>query len=514
MVKIISVLCSSLFTCAIIAQEVNVKWTEETEIPTKNEVHDLFKGSDNSVYIVREKNYEGLESRYFKHYLSKYESDAFSFKFDVELELPKFKDIRVDYHSVTLVGKKIYVIGTCYDKDNNMNYCLASEVNQSTGSISSYIKIDESPSTIKGDPAYYYIRQSSDESKILVMTDPSFKKYANETYNVSVADENLKNIYKASFTLPYTDKSFRLSNYTLDKNGNLHMLASVQKESNEANTPNYYYTILQYDFKSKTVKEIKIDLSGKYISDITFRNNDKNNSLVIAGFYSNQYSNGITGVFYQEINKDSRKIIESSTKEFSQETLNNFLRKGEIRRGDEPDRISINYVSFDNDGSMIIAGEQTAHTQRCVTDSKTFRTKCTTTYRYKSILVSKVNSLGEFEWTTVVPKMQMQGVRWMFSSYYLTVSNGNVCILYNENPVNLEMSNPHDFKNFVIGPKGILALATIDSKGKLNRKPIQTDGNKAKTVFMPTFTMSQSNNDAILYSGWGKKMRFGKMIIK
>src|ERR1700752_4202163 len=154
--KLVSFIAFLLFAVISNAQELNVKWTEETEIPTKNEVQDMFKFYDNSVYIVREKNYEGLDSKYFKHYLSKYEGADLIFKFDAELELPKFNDKRVDYRSVTPVGKKIYLIGTCYDNENNMNYCLACEVNQITGTLSEYIKIDESTSATKGDAAHYY----------------------------------------------------------------------------------------------------------------------------------------------------------------------------------------------------------------------------------------------------------------------------------------------------------------------------------------------------------------------
>lgn len=508
--KIRFIAAFSLIALATTGQTLSVKWGAETEIPNKNDVYKVFNGSDNSIYIVREKDYVNIPSKYF---IEKYNPD-YSLKFETEIKLPEYNGKEVRYQDVMVIGTRLYAFSTYYEESANRNHCFASEINQNTGEAGTLNKIDEIVSQKKGDPGYFTFRASVDGSKLLIYHHDPFDKYASEKFHFRILDENLKLVNSASFPLTYTDKKFKLSNYSVDKEGNLFLLASIEKENQdkESGKPWYRFVALSYLFKTKELKEYPVEIGDKYVTDITMRQNDRNNSLVVTGFYSEKSSNGLKGGFLMEIDKESKKVIRTGSKDFTPELLSNFMSEGRSKRGKEPQDLSIDYVLFTEDGGIILAAEQSYITTRCTSNSSG-QTTCVDTYHNKSILVSKISKTGEFEWSAAIPKLQVSQ-RSLYGGYYLTRLKDKVYIIYNDCPENLTNKGDKDLENFEIGKKGIVALATIDAKGNVSRQVTMTEEEKSKTVLAPKATVHISDGEAQLFACWGKKMRFGKMSVK
>lgn len=494
------------------AQNLDVKWGTETEIPNKNDVHKVFSGYNNSIYIIRKNDFQRFIPEYF---IEKYDNASYGLQFEAEIKLPKYGKHDVRYEDIMFIGKKLYVFSTYYSNDENKNFCFASEINQSTGEAGALIKIDEILADKKGNTGYFTLRKSLDDSKLLIFHHDPFEKYANEKFNFQILDENMKSVEGASITLPYLDKKFEISNYTLNKEGTIFLLASIQKENQdvEPGKPWNRFVVLAYTPKSKDLKEYNVEIGEKYVTDITFRFNEPNNSLVVVGFYSDKGTGNIKGEFLVEIDTEWNKVIRTGTNEFSDVVLSNFLSENKVKKGKEPQNIIINEVLFTEDGGIIIGAEQSYITTRCSSDSKTGRTTCVDTYHDKSVLVSKVSKSGKFEWSSVVPKLQVSG-RSLYGSYYLTRVKDQICVIYNDNPENINNQGDKELENFKIGKNGIVVLATVDSKGIVNRQVIMTEEEKSKTVLAPKTIIQLNNNEAILFACWGKKMRFGKMSIK
>lgn len=503
----------ALFALTLIsnAQILNVKWGAETEIPNKNDVYEVFPGADNSIYIIRIKDYVNISSKY---YLEKYNTPNYNLVFDAEIEFPKYNKKEVKYKDLMVVGKKLYAFSTYYSEGENKNYCFVSEVNQTTGALGALLKINEIVSVKKGEPVSFTLRKSIDDSRLLVFHHDPFEE-SNGKFNFQVLDENINVFYTATVTLPYPGKKIEISNYTLDKDGNIFLLVSIERENQdkESEKPWYRFSVLSYMYKSKELKEYNVDPGDKYVTNITFRHNDVNKSLVVVGFYSEKGSGGLKGEFLVEIDKESKKVIRTGSKEFSADFLAKFMSEKQAKQGKEPQSISINDVLFTKDGGIIIAGEQSYITTRCSTDSKTNRTTCVDTYHNKSILVSKVNKAGTFEWSSVVPKLQVSG-RSLYGSYYLTNVKDKVFVIYNDNPDNITNQGNEELANFKIGKNGVVVLATIDSKGNVNRQVTMVENEKSKTVLAPKTSIRIADNEALLFASWGKELRFGKMLIE
>src|ERR1700741_2031318 len=480
------------------AQTLDVKWGAETDIPNKNDVYRVFPGADNSIYIIRIRNYVNIASRY---YIEKYEGPDHGFKFEAEIELPEYNKKDVEFKEVMAVGKKLYVFSTYYSNDEDKNYCFASEINQANGAIGALVKIDEIVSNKKGNIGYFRMRKSIDESKVLVFHHDPFEKYANEKFNYQVLDENMKVVHSSSFVFPYLDQKFNISNYTVDKDGNIFLLASIERENQdkEWGKPWYRFVVLSYMYKTKELKEYKVEVGDKYVTDITFRHNDKNNSLVVVGFYSEKSSGGLKGSFLMEIDKESKRLVRTGSKDFSAELLANFMREGQAKRGKEPKAVSIDHVLFTDDGGIIIVAEQSYVITRCSTSSGT--TTCVETHHDKSIIISKVNKTGEFEWSSVIPKLQVS-VRSLYGSYYLTRVKDKVFIIYNDDPDNITAQGNKELSNFEIGKKGVVVLATVDAKGNVSRKVTMEEEEKSKTVLAPKVSIPLTDGEAMVFACW------------
>src|SRR5439155_18702502 len=73
----------------------------------------------------------------------------------------------------------------------------------------------------------YDITLSEDSSKILLVGNPPFEKYANEKFNYKVFDKDMKLVSETDVRLPYKDKAFSVYDYKLTPDGTIYQLAKV-----------------------------------------------------------------------------------------------------------------------------------------------------------------------------------------------------------------------------------------------------------------------------------------------
>jgi hypothetical protein len=488
------------------SQTIDVKWGNETKVPVAEKLTSVFEGPENSIYISRVNEREGAGGGIVKstHYIEKYDN-ACNLKFAKEIELPKFNKEQVKHKATVFVGKKLYALAKCMNEDEKTNYLLATEINQTTGESAPLKSIVDLKHN--GDYNDFEFRSSINNEKLLVYCKEVVEKEASAKFDLWVLNENLVPEAKASLTFPYPDDKLRIANYSLDKSGTIFFLCSIKSDINK-------YSLFAYSVAKKELTEIKLDLNSRICSEITMRHNEKNNSVFICGLYKDNIESPVKGTFFFEIDRSTLKTVRSNYGEVSAQLMDSFKTEREERKDKEPMAFHIGYVFFTEDGGNIIIAEQN-HMRIKYASSGTGSTSTHYTYIDRSLLVLKADKTGKTEWGSIVPKLQVSFPHTaLFSGYYAAHYNNAVYIIFNDNPENLSKTDNKDVEDYKLGKKGCVTLATIDKNGKVKRTISMQEAERLSTVLAPGSTIKKSDSEFILFSGWNKNMRFGRMLIK
>ncbi|MCD6069366.1 MAG: hypothetical protein K0S33_4192 [Bacteroidetes bacterium] len=490
------------------AQTVNLTWGPEMSRPKKTDISGLIGADKTSFYCLRTSM--ALFSR-GDMALEKYNKTNMELEYVKDFELPKVNGKDLSFGAVYILQGKMLVFAFRYDKDQDKNIAYVQKVNTSDGAmIGTPKEIDYIAATKRRNSGSFDFVLSEDSSKILLLHNEPFEKYSKEKFSYKVFDANANEIWSAALELPYTDKAFTISNYRVDNDGNVFMLASIEKEKadRERKKPRYRYELISYLYKTKSVKETEISIEDKFITDVAFRINEKGN-IVIGGFYSNKTSYGLAGTFFLSMDRESRKVLSSGYKDFSTEFLGEFMSARRAEKHKELYNYSIDYLVTKSDGGVYMIGEQYYMYTVTTTDPKTGATHTTYHYYYNDIIVVSVNPDASIAWVKKVPKLQhTTNDNGYYSSYSMDVVGDKLYLIYNDNPKNL-LADATKVKNGIT-KKMVTVLATVDSKGTLERN-VMFVAKEAKIFTRPKIALQLGPKESLFYAIKKKKYKFGRI---
>jgi len=367
------------------------------------------------------------------------------------------------------------------------------------------------------------------KSKILLYVGLPYDKDAAQKFSLKVFDSKMKPIWEQNkIELPYKDNLFELLNYTISNKGDVYILGKRYKDDKkkwkiDAEPPIHH--IISYSNKGTKVKDFELELTNKYINEISFLV-DQNDNLISFGFYGAENNSGIKGVFYMSINGESKKIMKSSFKEFTEdfiiqgwsERAVKKAKKKEEKKGKEPQmyKYDLRNVIIDQNGGITVLAEQyyvhvVSHTY---TDSNgNTHTTYTYHYHYNDIIAISINIEGNIEWTTKIEKSQHSvndGGR--VSSFAVKVENNNIYLIYNER--SRDFFEDEDKK-----PKGkdkkvyLTLLVTLDPKGEYT-KEILLNNKEENSYTVSKLCGDINEKEFLIYNMSKKEQKFGSMTIK
>jgi hypothetical protein len=497
-----------LFATNVSAQTVSLTWGPEMKRPGGTDISGLIGADKESFYCLRTSN--SIFSS--KTSLEKYNKTTIQLEYVKEFEMPEMNGKKLLLGGIYILKGKMLLFASRYDKDEDKNYAYVQKMNASDGSLDGKPKeIDYIASTKKRNAGSFNYVLSEDSSKILLLHNEPFEKYGNEKFSYKVLDNNANELWSAALELPYKDKSFTISNYRVDNDGNVFMLASIIKDKDERkdrSRPGYRYELISYNYKTKNVSETEIALEDKFISDISFRINAKGN-IVIGGFYSNKTSDGLAGTFFLSMDRNSRKVISSGYKDFSTEFLGEFMSARRAEKHKELYNYSIDYLVTRDDGGAIMVAEQYYVQIYQYTDPRTGYTTYTYHYYYNDIIVVNVNPDASIAWVKKIPKLQHSTNDYgYYSSYTMDVVGDKLYFIYNDNPKNLTV-DATKVKNGIT-KKMVTVLAIVDSKGNLERN-VMFSAKDARIRTRPKISLQLGPKESLFYAIKGKKYKFGRV---
>ena len=424
--------------------------------------------------------------------------------------LDEFTETYVNEEAFFTFNNRIYVAGSKKDRDRKRVEYFFREISKKTGKLTGKTqKIGTEKIEKKSAVANLDARISRDSSKLgLFLNDfalnlnlfPIFNnKKVNEDYakfTLKVYNDKLEELWSRKVKLPYNLDRLSVLKFDVDNNGDVYILTRFReknwRELKKKDLPTSTYKMLAYRQGGEEVEEYDVTLDDKYISDITFDIDNRNN-LVCSGFFSENYVGGLAGTFIFTIDAKTKKITRQDTKKFDTSELSLFMKEKKAKKGKE---ISSDFDLSDfvlrSDGGAVLIGESFYITYSTTMDANG-RTSTTTIYNYGPIIIVNVNPDGKIEWVSKIVKRQRSSTQ-VFSSYAMAIVADKMHFVFNKG----------------IKKRANVMSVSVDSKGKVSEKELFRVKDEKILIRVPGCEQI-ADKEMIIYGEWKKKFRFGKL---
>jgi len=366
----------------------------------------------------------------------------------------------------------------------------------------------------------FVFKKSFDGTKLLVLFRVKTANDKADKIGVSVYDSGLKLLWSRKVKLPYANKWLENEDFAIDNEGSFYMTASVFNSSAEEKDKQAY-TFRTEVFKirenPKDIVKSKIELSGKSIMDAVLGLN-KQGKVCVSGFYANNNNKIETsGLFSASLDETGavNAIIKS---DIPAEIVQQYVLKREERINEgtqnkddkkEFENLKINDVVYNEDGSLVVLGEQ--RYVESFTTSSSSGSRTTYKHFYRDVVASKLSSEGTVQWFHKLPKYQT-GSRGKRSMSYINFKNkGKHYLFHIDDFTNLKRSFDEYPTRYFDGKKEFLYLTSYtidDTTGEVSKDPILTgsDIRNSRLDNLEVYKAARLPNQTMIFEAFdGKK---------
>lgn len=428
---------------------------------------------------------------------------------------------------------KLFLFSSEYSKRDKTFAIYASTVDKTTGELTGeWREITTFQQIEKNDEFDFKIDYNVDSSRILIVSSAKGKE-RNE-YKIQEFDKSLRPSAKPLVIRnEFEPKKYQLEDvlYTLD-----HKVVLVArmyeyeegKKKKEKFLDFTNYNIRIYEDKGKLQTEINTSINGKWLTN-TKLVQERNKDLVLTAFYSNEKKGKtIDGLLVQRINVTNGKVVSTSDKPINnslllanqdnaddeeaddkEETKEEKKIREELKKIKAEGEGFSKYMRFQkifytaDNGLIIVAEKYDNYVSTFQSYSPGFnnmpgqwRSTSYAIYVSGDLMICKIDASGNIGWLQVLPKRQreeinvgssvaptnglsyglgyfMEGNRPYYSGFGALQINGNIQLLFNDDPRNAMVTQAGQ-KAKLIGrfAKSDCFLVNIDeTSGKITRKP-------------------------------------------
>lgn len=338
----------------------------------------------------------------------------------------------------------------------------------------------------------YRFNYSTDSTKLLITyrVKPTERrdKLSKDIIGFNLFDDKMNKLYAGEIQMPYSEYDMNNLDYEVDSRGNIYMLTEVKlnnsldgEVSTDKQSKNAYrYELIRVDQTNNSLQRIKISLNNKYTNSVIL-SEDLNHDIVITGYYSDKRnSSGSNGAYIIHLEYDSKnavKDVRTTYCEFPASTLKAYESERAKRKMDKKDKdgaleasnLSLDKISFYEDGSVLIVGEEYYVVTHTHYNGKS--TYYTYTYYYNDILALKADKNGKIIWCNKIPKQQ-SGSGTADLSYHHHTYEGEDYFFYLDNIKNIDLPLTEAPATHSSGAGGYLTCVKIDKDGKMTKRSI------------------------------------------
>ena len=497
---------------ASFGQTANVMWGPVHKEPKRSATVKII-GSDKTGFYTLRHDYSGVSLFNLfgqKIFLERYDnSNKMVFSKELNVPTPVKSKNKYNFESIYYLQGQLIMFASFMDKEAGENTAFATRVS-STGEVDQHLVEVASFSDVKKkNPGDFGFTISNDSSKILVFQNLPFERRLNEKFQFKVMDNQLNTVFSKAVTLPQLDKDTWIGDYRVDNDGNVYLMASMNKSKEERNYKEQKYNTKVFGyFTDGQSKEYDIKIPNKFLTEMTF-SLDKKRDLIIAGFFADDRRLRSSGTFFLRLDHESKKVISQGVKDFSKEFLEMFMSKTKAKSENAGiANMSLDKLIVREDGGAVLVAEQ-AYTYVVYSQTKYGTTRI---YHYinNDIVFVNINPDGTIQWVSRVPKKQHtvnDGAA--YSSYSVSVMQDKIYLIYNDHVKNISKEDPKKFKQMRKPQKAVTMLVAMDNTGKFERKAL-FPARDHKTIVRPSFYL-QGDDNVIIYAETGREYRFGNI---
>jgi hypothetical protein len=430
---------------------------------------------------------------------------------------PAFKsDKKVLVHSVRNIGGQLYFFQVKASNNGVLVYAQKIgddlKLNAETKCIDT---LDITVTEDKGDDfvlSRVAIKSSSKSTKMAIYiayNELSDKK----DFAFKIFDKDLNTITKKKISLPNKGTYFNLQDFVLEESADVILLgkytASSLKETKNEPLQKATYCVFQVKKDYKKVLEQELAIEGKSLKYIGLHNDEKNNRLVLGGFYATE-DLGVNGSFFIFIDKSTFAISTKNSKAFPA----NFLSKTSHFIGvDAENKYTIDKIVLNENDEPILFAELYYEIIMVKENFSTY----TTTYQHDVIVVA-ADKNGLTKWSVKLPKPCLMPWNYALNPQYISlISNDKIYVSFMEDKKHLTAIDGYEVdKVMQANVKLTPILVTIDKNGKATKARFFSDP-KDKTHMDPTLSAISSIPNTIYnwhYNFKKKNIQYRKISLK
>jgi hypothetical protein len=491
-------------TCPLIAQ-LEVTWGVPQHEQRKTLLSEMLGSDGTYVYAIRHSyallgNHNPIIERYKLHDLG--------MEYSKPLDLHFKNNLKLDNPSVYLCRGNLIVLANYYDREKNSNTLYGQVLDGRCNVTKVWTPLATISADNRNNQGSFITQVSTDSSHLLLVINPPYEEYADEKYTLQLIDKDLNSEWKKEIVLPYKDKFFSLSNFMISDTGDVYMLATVSKDRSvmsrkeRRSTPTYYYSALLFDHTSDELKEYKISMDPKFISDVKMAIGP-NGDIICSGFYSNKNSNTIIGTFYMRIDRSTKAVTAEGSMDFDHDFVTQFMSERKAQKGRELYDYDLKHLALRDDGGAVLVAEQFYVVLIQTYDPQTKMNSYTYYYYYNDIIVVSINPEGQISWAKKIPKYQVsRNDGGYYSSFAFSVSGNKMYFMFNDNPRNLKYADSKQFKYMNNPKKSVAVLVTMDSKGNQERQAM-FNNKDLRIILRPKLFLQMNEHRLVLYGEKG-----------
>jgi len=509
----------------------HIQWGQELKEPKSTFLSKIITSNALHFYALREKTSKVPGEGPTKIYIEKYNKQMNLLK-SKAVDM-KYKGKKMELEDLMVLNRNLYLLSSFNNIGKKKNYLFAQKINlKRLTPEKNIIKIGEIETKNKIKEGFFNFDISKDSSKVLVYSEPPYKKKNPEKFNLSVFDQEFQQIWSKEVVLPYSDKGFVVEEYRVDNQGNVYLLALVSpdgRQKRKKGRPNYHYSILAYTNSGDSMQEFPISLDEKFITDLTFRIAG-NGQIVCSGFYSDKGTSSIRGTYFFRLDPKSGEMQDKNAKDFdfdfltadvSDRKIAKYMdaeRSGKKNKQAELERYALDHLILRNDGGALLVAEQYFVREYVDRDNSYwgntyYNNNLGNTYdyyyNYNDIIVVNIRPNGEIQWTARIPKQQSTvNDGGYFSSYSMSIVRDKIYFIYNDNERNFSSDDNrlHDFDR----RRSVIALAQLSTNGSVKTFPIFSSQG-ANVITRPKVCRQTGRREMVIYGENGKKFKFANL---
>lgn len=454
------------------------------------------------------------------------------------LTLPEVKGKEVKYISASKIGDKTYFFSRSFDKKTDTYTLYASELNLKTAKFDKHIEVIKAQDD-KFNMFYspFTITRNIDSTKVLFTVQYPTKGKEKAKFGFVVVDNSMNQIWKNDIIFDELDQNFTANNFLVDKDGNVHITATIrmakEEKKDKGAASRYYQGIYSYFHKSKELVQYELGFKDEIILSSNFKLNEKD-ELVCTGFYGDKkiFDAGFKGFFYMRIDPATKKVVAKNLSPFDKAFLGQLMSANKAEKGKGLNGYLVRETFTNPDGGMTVVCEYYQYYE--THDSNGNLTS--QTWIYGNVLVFFLDSEGKMKTYSILKKNQLArnvygnplvtlisalitptGYEVPYYGIGCMMKDDKLQMIYNENPKNKERAKAGKKLKSVRQKNSVTELIQFDADGKITANTLFKSTDKASGLrmpVMPEYHYNYSKDAMIVIGKKGKDVRMVNIEVK